>query len=102
MIIKLIKFSLFVIVNLFGFYVVPLIANTAVKFRMMPDQLTPDQEVAFSMALSAYMPFWALAALASIGFFFTRGEMRAWLILAPLYVTALYGFGTLIYFHLVV
>lgn len=102
MIIKLIKFSLFVIVNLFGFYVVPLIANTAIKFRMMPDQLMPDQELAMSNALTAYMPFWALAALASIGFFFTRGEMRAWLILAPLYVTAIYGFGILIYFHLVV
>ena len=102
MIIKLIKFSLFVIVNLFGFYVVPLIYNTAIKFRVMPDQLTPDQEVAMSMAFNAYMPFWALAALASIGFFFTRGEMRAWLILAPLYVTALYGFGTFVYFHLVV
>lgn len=102
MIIKLIKFTLFVIVNLFGFYIVPLIYNTGVKFRMMPDQLAPDQELAMSMTFNAYMPFWALAALASVGFFFTRGEMRAWLILAPLYVTAIYGFGTLLYFHLVV
>lgn len=101
MVAKLVKFALFIIVNLFGFYVVPLIANTAIKYRLMPDQLLPDQELAMAEALTMYMPFWAIAAVASIGFFFTRGEMRAWLILAPLYVTAIYGFGILIYFHLV-
>lgn len=101
MFIKLVKFALFVIVNLFGFYVVPLISNTAIKFRLMPDSLLPDQELAMVAALGMYVPVWAVAAVASIGFFFARGEMRAWLILAPLYVTAIFGIGTLVYFHMV-
>lgn len=101
MFMNLVKFAFFVIVNLFGYYVVPLIYNTAVKFRMMPDQLDANQELLMSQFFAGYVIFWALAAVASIGFFFTRGETRAWLILAPLYVTAIYGFGTLIYFHFV-
>jgi hypothetical protein len=101
MFLKIIQIVLFVIVNLFGFYVVPLIANSAVKFGLMPDQLSPDQHYMMMTAFTYYVPFWAVAAVASIGFFFTRAEMRAWLILAPLYVPALFGTGILLYFHMV-
>lgn len=99
MFMKLVQIALFLIVNTFGFFIVPLIANTAIiKFDLIPARLAQTPYVLID-ALGLYIPFWAAAALASVGFFFTKGETRAWLILAPLYVPAIYGFGVLAYFH---
>lgn len=100
MFIKLIQIALFFIVNTFGFFIVPLIANTVIKFDLIPNRLAEYPDALF-YAFSYHLPFWAAAALASIGFFFTRGEIRAWLILAPLYVPALFGFGVLAYYHVI-
>lgn len=101
MFLKIVQFLLFVIVNAFGFFVVPLIANTAFKFDLVPARLAQNDPSILLQAFAYYIPFWAVAAVASIGFFFTRGETRAWLILAPLYVPAIYGAAVLIYFHVV-
>lgn len=98
---KIVQLALFLIVNAFGFYIVPLLAHTAIKFNWLPDRMLVDDPYAIMQAFSFYLPFWAVAAIASIGFFFTRNELRSWLILAPLYVPALYGAAVLLYFNVV-
>jgi hypothetical protein len=101
MFLKIVKFTLFVIVNLFGWFTVPFIYTSALKFGLVPHPNEPLIQDQMYTAFTMYQPLSALAAIASIGFFFTRGELRAWLILAPLYVPALYGFGVLAYFYIV-
>lgn len=101
MILNIIKFLLFVIVNLFGWFMVPFIVTSTAKFNLLPDTLNATQTEQMMTMFAMYQPIWAIAAIASIGFFFTRRELRAWLILAPLYTTAIFGFGVLGYFYLV-
>jgi hypothetical protein len=98
MFMKLVQIALFLIVNAFGFYVVPLIANTVLKFDLIPARLAQDPYALFN-AFTYYIPFSIAAALISIGFFFTKGETRAWLILAPLYIPAIFGLCVLGYYH---
>lgn len=104
MVLNLIKIVLFLIVNAVGFYTIPVIINLAVKLGRLPDVATARPEYFETyqfLLLGMAIPVWAVAALISIGYFFASREIRTWLLLAPIYVPALYGTGIITYFHFV-
>lgn len=104
MVLNLIKIVLFLIVNAAGWFTIPVIINLAVKFGRLPDVATKRPEffeIYQFLLLSMSIPVWAIAALASVGYFFAAREARPWLLLAPIYVPALYSIGIITYFHFV-
>ncbi|MFN3826658.1 MAG: hypothetical protein ACK4NR_03430 [Micavibrio sp.] len=101
MVIKIIKVILFLMVNAAGFYAVPTIIVLATKFNMMPYiEQDADLEMMRFLLFTATIPLWACTALASVGYFITSGELRSWLLLAPMYVMILYGISVIGYYHL--
>lgn len=102
MILNIIKIVLFALVNAGGYFVIPIMINLAVKWDVFPEVGAGKmyQDLIF-MLTGAGTFVWAAAGLASVGYFFVKGELRTWLILAPLYVTTIYGLGVLIYFNFI-
>ncbi len=104
MTLNLIKIVLFLLVNAAGWFTVPVVINLAVKLGRLPDVATTRPEYFETyqfLLLGMAIPVWAIAALFSIGYFFATREARAWLLLAPIYVPALYSVGIITYFHFV-
>lgn len=101
MLMNIVKFCFFILVNILGYFTVALVNHTAIKFGWSTDNLDGNQIEQIKLAWGLALPLWAVTAVLSIGFFFTRGETRAWLILAPIYVPAIYGVGVLAYFYFV-
>lgn len=102
--IHVIKIILFLITNAIGFYTTPVIINLAVLMGRLPDVAATKPE-AFEtfqfLLLSMSIPVWGMAALASIGYFLATGSLRPWLILAPIYVPAIYEISVITYFHFI-
>lgn len=96
---NIIKVILFIIVNIAGFYMIPILASVAAKLDIFP-QLPPgtDTEVLKLWFLGVGMWVWIACALISTGYFFTKDELKNWLLLSPMYGTAIYGTAVLMYF----
>lgn len=98
MILNLVKIALFLIVNAAGFFTVSTVYVLATKFGVMPN--TDEYAETAHMMFFRIGPFvWPVAALFSIGYFFASRDVRPWLLLAPIYVPALYTIGIIVYFH---
>ncbi len=104
MTLNLIKIALFLLVNAVGWFTIPLIINMGVIMGLMPNELTipPEYFETYKFLLiTMAIPIWALAALVSIAYFFAARDIRTWLLLAPIYVPALYSISVITYFHFV-
>lgn len=100
--IHLIKIILFLITNVAGFYTIPAIINIAVMLNRLPDVQEASAFEAYQFLLiTMSIPVWAISALISIGYFFANKDMRPWLLLAPVYVPAIYSVSVITYFHFV-
>lgn len=97
MILNLTKIALFLIVNAAGFFTMPTVYVLATKFGVMPDT-NEYAETAHLLFFRIGSFIWPVCALASIGYFFAGKEARPWLLLAPIYVPALYTIGIIVYF----
>ncbi len=99
--IHLIKITLFLITNAVGFYTIPTLINLAVMTDRFPNVPDAQFEAFQFLIITMAIPVWGAAALVSIGYFFSPASMRPWLILAPIYVPAIYGLSVITYFHFV-
>lgn len=101
MIHNVIKIALFLIVNTAGFYTVPVVYVLATKFGLMP-HISDEHLSSAQMLLFTVGPLiWPFIAVVSVGYFFASKEWRPWLLLAPIYVPALYVISVITYFHFV-
>src|SRR4051812_13976861 len=99
--VHVVKLILFLLVNLAGWFVIPLFINLAHMLNVYPD-LPEELLHTFAIMLLQIGPWiWVAAAMASVGYFFTRGELRIWLLLAPMYVPAIYSTLVITYFNFV-
>lgn len=104
MTLNLIKIVLFLLVNAVGWYTIPVIINLGVIMELMPNELSipPEYFETYKFLLiTLSIPVWALSALISVGYFFATREARTWLLLAPIYIPALYNISIITYFHFV-
>lgn len=98
--INIIKVILFVLVNVAGFYAIPIVGSIAAKIDAMPSLPTATDYNTFKLWFAGGgLWVYGIGALASIGYFFTRDELKHWLLFAPMYLTVIYGVGVLIYFN---
>jgi len=96
--VNIIKFILFLLVNAGGYYTIPVIMHVVIMTETYP-QLSPvenDMMRHWLFGIGTWV--WVAAAFLSVGYFFVPGKIKVWLILAPLYIPAIYGVSTLIYF----
>ncbi len=99
MITNISKIALFLIINAAGFYTMATVYVLASKFGIMPN--TDSYAELAHMMFFRIGPFvWPVAAVASIGYFFAAKNVRPWLLLAPIYMPALYTIGTILYFQI--
>lgn len=99
---NIIKIVLFLLVNAAGYLAVPTIFVLATKFNLMPMiEREEDLDAMRFLLFTVPIPLWACTALASVGYFVTSGELRSWLLLAPMYVMILFGVGVIGYYHFV-
>ena len=97
---NIIKVLLFVLVNIAGFYTTPIVAHIAIRTGIFPQLPVGEHTEYFKLMYFAGGPWvWIVSAVASVLYFFTRDEIKNWLLLAPMYVTALYCTAVLIYFN---
>ncbi len=102
MALHIVRVLLFLMVNAGGFYAVPALSVLAAMTNTLPDLPPTVSPVTFQLWLfGGGMWAWGAGAVASIGYFFTTGELRSWLLLAPAYVPTIYGLAILAYFHFV-
>lgn len=101
--INIIKIALFLIVNAAGFYTIPVIITLTAMWDILPNLMHDDEAfMTYQMLLiTLAIPVWALAALVSVGYFLASNELRTWLLLAPIYVPAIYATSIITYFHFV-
>ncbi|HEY8191916.1 MAG TPA: hypothetical protein VIG74_05780 [Alphaproteobacteria bacterium] len=98
--INVIKIVLFLLVNMAGYYTIPMLVWITVTAGIFP-QIPPGpiMESFKMMLLGGGTWVWIAAALASVGYFFVPPrELRTWLILAPMYCPAIYGMSVLLYY----
>ncbi len=102
MINNIVKILLFLLVNAAGWYTAPTIYVLATMWNVMP-AIPESADPSFTfLAITMMIPIWACSALASIGYFFAASpETRLWLLLAPIYVPAIYLISVLTYFHFI-
>ncbi len=97
---NIITIILFVLVNVAGFYTTPIVGNVAIKLGFFPSLPVGEHMEYFKfMYFGGGQWVWIISAIASIGYFFARDGLKNWLLLAPMYVTAIYCTLTLIYFN---
>jgi hypothetical protein len=97
---RIMQVLLFLLVNTAGWYMASVIFVMAIKMDVFPH--LPDGPLAqkLSLMVLSVSPLVSIASgLISVGYFFARGEARTWLILAPLYIPALYSILVLVYFN---
>lgn len=95
----LLNIALLLAVNAVGFFILPLIIVLSIKFGLFPH--VPDGPLLhqFSVWLTMIGPLISIpASFFSIGYIFSRTELRFWLLLTPLYVPAIYIILLLTYF----
>jgi hypothetical protein len=100
--VHVVKVILFAMICVAGFYVIPLVTNLSIMLNVYPS--LPDGELVQSFAFWLFtggIGMWLLASIASVGYFFTRGELRIWLLLGPMYVPAVYGILVITYYNFV-
>lgn len=99
--VHLIKILLFGIVNLIGFYTLPILLNVIIMWDLTPSFKTPYDQAQFKhLYMGIGMWIWGAAALTSIAYFVVRSvEIRMLLILAPIFAPLIYGIGLVIYCH---
>lgn len=98
--INILKITLFVIVNIAGFFCISVLANVAHKLGIFPSLPPGIHMETFKLwFLAGGMWVFLGSVLISIGYFFTRDELKHWLLFAPMYCTGLYGTAVLIYFN---
>jgi hypothetical protein len=98
--VNVIKILLFILVNAGGFEILPTMYVIAAKFDFLPQLPTDAMVQSFSFWFFKLGPWvWVASALASVGYFFTQGEMKTWFILAPLYIPFIYDVGVIVYFN---
>jgi len=97
---NVIKVLLFVMVNAAGFFVSSVVINLAVMMNVFPKvPQGPDMESFRTLLMAGSMWVWGASALVSVGYFFVERYTRAWLLLAPLYVPAIYTICVMLYFN---
>lgn len=97
---NIIQVILFVIVNIAGFYTTPVVANIAARIGLWPDLPPGIHMETFKLWYFGGGPWlWIASALVSIGYFFAKDELKNWLLLAPMYVTAIYCVGAIVFFN---
>jgi len=98
---NVIKILLFLGVNAAGWFTVSTTYVLLTKMNLIPnieEQYLPTaQQLYFFVGPLIYIAM----AIVSVGYFFAPKEWRAWLLLAPIYVPALYTIGLTAYFHYV-
>jgi hypothetical protein len=97
---NVIKIILFLLVNIAGYHVIPIMFWIAVTGGLFSLPSGPAL-ISFQMMLFGIGTWvWIGAALASVGYFFVPSrDLRTWLILAPMYCPAIYGVGVLLYYR---
>ena len=94
------RILVFLIVSAIGSFMAALIFNLAVLLHLFPHPAGDQLQHGLGVMVFSVSPWIWLAAMAvSLGSFFTKGEARLWLLLAPLYGPALYSLLVLIYFN---
>jgi hypothetical protein len=95
----LMKIILFLLVNAAGYFSVALVPNLAILLHLFP-KFDPGQDVTtFQLWMGGGgMWVWIAMALVSLGYFFVRGSARTLLLLAPLFIPALYVAAVILYF----
>lgn len=99
--IHVIKILLFLGVNTAGFNSAPVTYVLLSKYYLMPDIKPEHAEIAGNLFLAGGVIVYCVMALLSVGYFFAPREWRTWLLMAPLFVPALYTLGLTAYFHFV-
>lgn len=99
---NIIKIALFVIVNIAGFFTISVLANVAVKIGMFPSLPPGIHTEEFKMwFMAGGMWVFIGSVFISIGYFFTRDELKHWLLFAPMYCTGIYGTAVILYFNFI-
>lgn len=97
---NIIKIILFVLVNIAGFYTTSVIAGVALKLGVFPQLPVGPHMEYFKWVYFGGGPWvWIAAAIVSVGYFFAGDKLKNWLLLAPMYTTAIYCTIVLIYFN---
>ena len=100
--VHVVRLVLFLLVNLAGWFAIPLVINLAHMLNVYPDLPNEDLLYNFGFLLLKAGPWvWVASAFMSVGYFFTRGELRIWLLLAPMYVPTIYSVLVITYFNFV-
>lgn len=98
--INIVKVTLFLMVNFFGFFVMPELAKMAKQVHVYPRLPTEDAAVfSFWYDYVGHYGVWGFACILSVFFFITQGEKRYWFLLAPLFAPIIYGIVTILYFR---
>jgi len=99
--IHIIKVALFLIVNAAGYFTASVVYVLATKLNLMP-QFTDEYLAAARTLFFTIGPLvWPAMAVVSVGYFFAGPDWRPWLLLAPIYVPAIYMASLITYFHFV-
>ncbi len=97
---NIIKVILFILVNVTGFYTNAIMINVAAKWDWVPQLPQGEHVQTFQLwYMGGGMWVFIAAALISVGYFFAKNELKNWLLLAPMYITATYCFAVLFYFN---
>lgn len=97
---NVIRVILFVIVNLAGWFTIPASYHMADKTGFVPE-LPPGlpMETFKYWFFGMGMWVWIACAVVSIAYFFMENEWKNWVLLSPMFITALFCAGILIYFN---
>jgi len=98
--INFIQILKFLLINICGFFITPLINTLAIKANAFPEVPGKENIDTFTYLLAGGMWFWIFGALFSIGYFFVeRKKLRIALFLMPVIAPALYSTIILIWLN---
>ncbi len=99
--IQLIKAILFLLVNVAGYFTIPLLGGVAAKLDQFPSLPPGEHLELFVLWYFGIGGGWVFgfSALISVGYFVARDSIKHILLFAPMYNTFLFGLGVLIYFN---
>ena len=98
---NIIRVILFVLVNIVGWFTLQVVGAVAMKIGVFPS--LPGEHMEYFKYWYFYVGLWVwmAAALLSVAYFFIKDELKNWLLLAPMYVTAIYATLAIIYFRFI-
>jgi len=97
---NIIKTLLFIIVNIAGWYTIPVVAGVSMKIGVFPEFMpgsVHDELFKFWFG-GVGMWVWLGCFVVSISYFFLENEWKNWILLSPMFVTGIYGIATVVYF----